>query len=301
MSQIKRYLIITFLTTWILEFIGIHDRNIGTFAGDTSFSQALALCMFMPSLGALLAGAKIGDMGWRLHPKKNIKPILFAWLAPTVLLIAGAALYFLVFPGDFDLTGVLMKEYDPEAYEKLMLSNTTYPEYVAKHILVSLTSFHLPVAVFLGLGEEIGWRGFLFPELDQRYGRTKAVLIGGVIHGAWHFPLMLFTGYEYGRGYIGAPLLGMIAFCVFTVSTGIISYYLYEKTCSIWLPAIYHGVVNSTFNVYLLFGSEHFERSVFGPADIGLIGVIPTLVLAVCILRAQNRRECMELETETFE
>ena len=62
---------------------------------------------------------------------------------------------------------------------------------------------------------------------------------------------MLLTGYEYGTDYIGAPVMGLLAFCVFTVSTGIISYHLYEKSYSIWLPALFHGAVNTVFNPYM--------------------------------------------------
>lgn len=87
------------------------------------------------------------------------------------------------------------------------------------------------------------------------------------------------------------PLLGLFAFCIFTVTTGIISNYLYERSHSIWLPALFHGSVNSTFNPYLLRGNEHIERSIFGPVNIGLVSVIPMAIFAAGILYFENRRE----------
>ena len=296
MYKIRRYLIFTFVFAWTIGIIGAHDHNIGSAGGELSFSLSLAFCMFMPTLGAFLCGADIPGMGWRPRFRQNIRLYLFAWLAPTFFQLAGAALYFLIFREDFDLTGEYLAIFRPAVYADLVRSGKSYTGYAAKEIIAPLFSIYFPTSVIMGLGEEIGWRGFLFPELDGRFGRTKAVLLGGVIHGAWHFPVMLLAGYEYGKDYIGAPLLGLFAFCVFTVTTGIISYHLYEKSTSIWLPALYHAAVNSVFNPYILGAYKHAERMVFGPLDIGLIGVIPALIFAVFLLRSDNKRELEALE-----
>ncbi|MDE5556660.1 MAG: CPBP family intramembrane metalloprotease [Ruminococcus sp.] len=284
MSKLTKYLLFTFITSWAFQIIGAHDFNLESIAGMTSFSQAVALCMFMPTLGAFFAKADIRNMGWKPNFEENKKLILFAWLMPTVFEIAGAIFYYIVFPEDFDTSGAILKDIAPSAFAELEKSGSSYGVYIAKEIFYSLTSFYAFIAVFMGLGEEIGWRGFLFPELKKSLGRTKGVLIGGVIHGVWHFPLMLLVGYEYGKNYIGAPLLGLFAFCIFTVTTGIISDYLYEKSYSIWLPALFHGSINSTINPCLLRGNEHTEHSIFGPVNIGLISVIPMALFAMGIL-----------------
>lgn len=110
MTKIRRYLVFTFIASWIIQISGARDMNLGSTGGMVSFSQPLIICMLMPSLGALIAGARFRDMGWNPEPKQNLRPILFAWLAPTVLQIAGAALYFLVFPSGFDLSGAFLNE-----------------------------------------------------------------------------------------------------------------------------------------------------------------------------------------------
>lgn len=289
MSKITKYLLFTFITSWIIQIIGCRDFNLESNAGMMSFSQAVSLCMFMPTLGAVFARANIRDMGWKPYFKNNIKPTLFAWLSPTVFMFAGAVFYFMVFPEDFDASGAILRDIDPHAFEEFEKSGSSYGVYIAKEIFYSLTSFYTCLAVVMGLGEEIGWRGFLFPELKTKFGRKKGVLLGGLIHGAWHFPLMLLTGYEYGEDYIGAPLLGLFAFCIFTVTTGIISDYLYEKSHSIWLPALFHGAANSTVSAFLLRTNEHFERSIFGPLYIGLISVIPMALFAASILYFENK------------
>lgn len=289
MSKITKYLLFTFITSWAFQIIGSRDFNLESTAGMISFSHSVSLCMLMPMLGALFARANIRNMGWKPNIEKNIKPILFAWLMPTVFQIAGAVFYYIVFPEDFDVPGAILRDIDPSAFEEFEKNGSSYGGYIAKEIFYSLTSFYTFVAIFMGLGEEIGWRGFLFPELKKSLGRTKGVLLGGVIHGVWHFPLMLLIGYEYGKNYIGSPLLGLLAFCIFTVTTGIISDYLYERSRSIWLPALFHGSVNSTFNPYLLRGNEHLERSIFGPVNIGLVSVIPMTIFAAGILYTNSR------------
>ncbi len=46
------------------------------------------------------------------------------------------------------------------------------------------------------LGEEIGWRGFLVPELARQMSFTKVSLLSGVIWTLWHSPTLLFADYN---------------------------------------------------------------------------------------------------------
>jgi membrane protease YdiL (CAAX protease family) len=42
--------------------------------------------------------------------------------------------------------------------------------------------------LFNGYGEEIGWRGFLLPQLLQRYGTVRSALLVAVVWAGWHTP-----------------------------------------------------------------------------------------------------------------
>jgi len=48
-----------------------------------------------------------------------------------------------------------------------------------------------------GLGEEIGWTGFLTPRLQARYNALTSSIIRGVLWGLWHFPLFIFSGLDH--------------------------------------------------------------------------------------------------------
>lgn len=52
--------------------------------------------------------------------------------------------------------------------------------------LLLLLAINLPLGP---LGEELGWRGFLQPRLDNRLGAARSALVVGGIWALWHLPL----------------------------------------------------------------------------------------------------------------
>lgn len=180
-GKVIRYLVWTFALAYLIQLIaGWVWNNISILAGQL----ITAAMMFVPMLSVLLSGGKLSGMGWNPKIRKNWKQILIAWLAPAALSTIGAALYFLIFPDHFDLSGsYVAKLAGEEALGQLEEQGMTYPLAILVTAAAALT--YAPFLNMLpGLGEEAGWRGFLYPQLRARFGHRKAWLLGGAIWGA---------------------------------------------------------------------------------------------------------------------
>ncbi|MCR4963198.1 MAG: CPBP family intramembrane metalloprotease [Firmicutes bacterium] len=294
-KQVAKYLQWTFVLAYILQAVAARIYN----GGAPLLGQAIiAAMMFIPTLGVLLAGATLKDMGWKLRLRRNLRFILIAWFGPAILTALGAAIYFLLFPGHFDLSGgYLAANGGGEILRQMEAQGLSYPLYVLVSAIGCLTYAPL-INVFLGLGEEIGWRGFLYPQLKAGFGRRKGWLLGGVIWGAWHWPLIWLIGYEYGAaagnslGYAGFPVSGMLLFCLITVGWGILHDWLYEKSGSIWLPALFHGAINAAATLPLsLCLTDTGSARLLGPAPMGLAAGLPFLLAATVLFLGAKGKE----------
>lgn len=286
-KQFTIYMIATFGLAWILEIIASIYSNKGN---QLVFSVILMIAMFMPFLGVLIARIPLKGMGWVPHLKGRIRYLFFALWVPALLSIIGGVLFFAFFPDAFDfefltLRGILE---GTGTLQQLEEQGLTMPMYLLISTIQAVT--YAPfVSMFVTLGEEVGWRGALYPYLKEKLGVTKGRIVGGTIWGAWHWPVMIFAGYEYGKGYIGAPVLGPIVFCICTVMMGILFDYVYEKTETIWLPSLMHGATNAFTIFAYLSKPEYADKAILGPAYIGIISMIPLIVMAVIICVKQKR------------
>jgi len=111
----------------------------------------------------------------------------------------------------------------------------------------SLTLFLMAMAtggvilnISTALGEEIGWRGFLVPELAKRMSFTRVSLLSGIVWAAWHSPLLFFADYNAGtnRWYaLGCSTVTLI-------SASFVLAWLRLKSDSLWPAALFHASHN---------------------------------------------------------
>ena len=285
--RVRKYLIWTFGVAWIMQIVVAFLCN----NQKAATGQILmAVMMFVPLTGVLFSGNKLSGAGWKPEFRKNIKWFLITWFLPAILTFIGAVLYFLVFPSHFDLSGqYLIAAAGKQTLDKITAQGISYPIYILIGCLGSLT--YAPVInTIAALGEEVGWRGFLYPQLKAKYGRLKGRILGGIIWGAWHWPLIWLIGYEYGPEYIGFPAVGMMLFCVITIGIGLICDWLYERSGTIWMPSLFHGAFNAagTIPMTMCIINTHSAR-LLGPAPVGLIAGLPIIVIAIMLSLRDNQ------------
>lgn len=294
-ARVIRFLLWAFVPAYLIQIGAAALYN----SGKQPAAQLIMMAMmYVPALAVLLAGGNAAGLGWKPQIRKNFKTILAAWFGPIILTIAGGLLYFLVFPGHFDLSGGYLTELGgAQALDQIKAQGISLPVYVLIGFAGMITYAPL-INMLVALGEEIGWRGFLYPQLKAKYGSAKGQILGGVIWGAWHWPLIWLIGYEYGAasgnaaGYWGFPVSGMLAFCVIAAGLGILHDWLYEQSGSIWLPSLFHGAFNAAASLPLMLCLANTGTArLLGPAPNGLLAGIPILIAAGMILRKEKKQE----------
>lgn len=164
----------------------------------------------------------------------------------------------------------------------------------APYILMAalIPNFFLSFAAFFG--EEYGWRYYLQPLLQRRFGLIRGTIILGVIWGLWHLPLDLFY---YSPGY---ALQSIAAHQVTCITLGVFFAFAYMSTGNIWVPVILHFVNNNL--AVVVSGTTQITGYAIGWLDIlvslALNGLIFLPFLAAKVFRSAQTGEAGEPEAE---
>ena len=106
--------------------------------------------------------------------------------------------------------------------------------------------------IVAGLGQELGWTGFLTPRLQARYSALTSSAIRAIIGGLWHLPLLLYSRFQHAAladfpyaGWIaqkGFPVAIGTLVLMFLVPWSIIYTWMFNNTRgSLLLVAVLHG------------------------------------------------------------
>lgn len=290
-SKTAKYLAWAFGLAWLLQLTAVWlTLNVSPQVGQL----LLVAVMWMPFVGVLLSGHGLKDMGWKPAVAGKIPYWMAAWFSPALFTLLGALLYFGLFPSHFDVSGEYLRAVaGDEALQAMEAQGLTYPLYIAASSVACVTWAPL-INMLAALGEEVGWRGLLYPQLKAKRGRTGGRLLGGVIWGVWHWPLIFLLGYEYGTGYVGFPVTGMLLFCLITVAIGILCDWVYEKTGCIWAPSLFHGAFNAAATIPGAICDPGKVHTLLGPAPNGLLAGLPLLIAAVLLMLIDGKKSRKE-------
>ncbi|MDF2926550.1 MAG: Abortive infection protein [Paenibacillaceae bacterium] len=121
-------------------------------------------------------------------------------------------------------------------------------------------------AMVLGsVGEEIGWRGYLLPALNEKAAPFSGSIIVGCLWGFWHL------------NYAGDVIFWLL-FIVTAVELSIIfSFFLHKTNGNLWTAIIFHAFFNLA-NRMLVW--ERFNTTLL-LIEIAVFGVVCAIIIAV--------------------
>jgi len=224
-KSITTYLVITFSLSSIFYYLSINGM-----------SELISFgIMWCPGVSALITmiifKRNLKEVGWKWGKSKYqgwsyIIPILYTTIAYLIVWIFGL--------------GKFYNENFVKGISGMLGFGPMEDEYIiVLYVLLSGTVGMVPNA-FFALGEEIGWRGFLVPELYKSQGFTKTSLISGFIWAIWHLPIIIFSEYNNGT-----PIwFAVPCFIVMIVSISFIFTWFRIKSGSIWTAVILHAAHN---------------------------------------------------------
>jgi membrane protease YdiL (CAAX protease family) len=227
-----------FLLPFAFGAPGTPARQVGTLV-------AWGMAMWAPGLAALIVTRLIARRPLSTLHLRRLGPrrvYLVAWLLPPALAAVAGLLTWLLGAGRLDLEFTLIRQ---------ALAQSPGSEAVSPGLVVLIqVATALLIAPLINtpfaLGEELGWRGFLLPQLLP-LGRWRAIVLSNVVWGLWHAPAV-----AQGLNYPGHPVLGIGLMVVFCLLIGAIFSWLYFQTTSPWAPALAHGSLNATAGLPML-------------------------------------------------
>lgn len=176
------------------------------------------------------------------------------------------------------------------------------------YILVSLFDSNLTIptvntlliGILLGLGpgvsEEILFRGILISYLMKFFKNSKA------IYGVLIFSALLFGLIHVTNVFVGAPLDSSIFQAFYTFSMGIILGAVYLRTGNIWIPIIFHSLIDiigiSFFNNQSMIIQTGFVFDIVSILTI-IVSII-CIVLGLYYVRSAKHEEILEVWEEKW-
>ena len=172
--------------------------------------------------------------------------------------VGGAIVFTVIFCGEVILRNYLLNRW---------LGN---PWYLAIAVI--------PLMIIGGGLEEIGWRGFLQPALEEKLPFIPASVSVGVIWAVWHFPMWLVQGANQSS-------MNMLSFTCFCIATAFLFGALYRLTKSVFTCVLVHAWSNA---MEPIFAFDYFNN----PVDMKMILIFAAeICLSVIVFYIADRRQ----------
>jgi membrane protease YdiL (CAAX protease family) len=214
-----RFVLVTFAFTWAFWLLAVLEAR-----GMTSSLPVPAL--FFGALGPMVAAVVLtAQEGGRAELRSLLNRVVrwrvapfwygVALLGPFVLQLGAMALHVLLGGQPPDLLAMI-------------------------EALPTVLALSVYMFIQVGIGEEIGWRGYALPKLQTGYSALISSLILGVIWVLWHLPLF----FNPATSYNSTPFW---VFLVFLLPLPIVYTWIFNSTGgSVLMAMILHAVTNAS-------------------------------------------------------
>ncbi|MGB6386346.1 MAG: type II CAAX endopeptidase family protein [Terriglobales bacterium] len=272
--QVLTYLFFVLLFSSVFYFLIIRAKHLG--AGASLYVLGIMWCPALAAFATLkLNRRSLTDLGWKWPATKYA---VMSWYTP--LLYAGIA-YLTVWASG--LGGFPNQQFVASVTARMGLGVSPLVSVIIYVLLAG--SFGMVRGISTALGEEIGWRGFLVPELSKTMGFTSTALISGIVWSLWHYPILIFADYNSGT----ATWYALSCFTVMVISISFIFAWLRLKSGSLWTGALLHASHNLYVQTIFTPLTRNTGKTAWYIDEFG--AVLPLVAVVFAIYFWRRRRE----------
>lgn len=272
--QVVSYLVLVFAFSAVFYFLILRAHTLA--GGGGMFVTGIMWC---PALAGILTlklnGRSLSDLGWKWPETRYMA---MSWYIP---LLYGAIAYTIVWTTG--LGGFPNHEFMQQMAGRMGLRISPAASTVVYVLLAG--SFGLTGSLARALGEEIGWRGFLVPELSKSIGFTGTALISGIVWACWHYPILIWGDYNAGT----PSWYGLTCFTVMVVAIAFVFAWMRLKSGSLWTGAMLHASHNLYIQAVFTPLTRNTGKTAWFIDEFGAVVPVVTVFFAIYFWR--RRRE----------
>jgi membrane protease YdiL (CAAX protease family) len=259
------------------------------FSGNESnIPGGLLLVQFSPAVAAIITkliyDRNIRRLGWGWGKTRYQ---LASYILPFILTSFGFGIIWLFGFGGFYNTDFILEAQNS-------LSNKFGLDISSPYlIMLALVLINSTIGLFVSFGsfgEEIGWRGFLVPELYKHFNFTQTSFISGVIWVLLHVPLLVFLV----APRLEASVWPLLLFTMIgAIGISFILAWLRIRSGSLWTAVIFHAALNihlQGFFINLTTETSDLTRYISGEQ-----GLMMAIVMAVAGYLFWRKRSLLKL------
>jgi len=262
--QLETFFLLTFLLAWVMWF----PAALTKLSGGISIlgpDKVGSLARWAPGIAAVIITAFLAEkqgIGDLFRPLRIWK-VPFGWYL--FALLFQPALFFVSKWIDFSLLD--------KSYEVISPLSSTDIEAPFVFIAIGAIISAIPGAFM----EELGWRGFALPRMQNKYNALTASIILGLIWGAWHIPSIMYLE--------DVGTLNIVWAVVNTISVTILFTWIFNNTRgSLLLVTLFHISIQYSENFLGVIPTQT------SPLLKWLVAVIVVISTGVTNLSGNNHR-----------